>query len=357
MPNGSIFITVLLGFSLTWRTDINSQVSCAARHFWSEETNWMHPFLIKAKPGFLEWCKGPTSARAYRREDDNLLDIIPVDAFRGGPWGFSNATMGMMIINTFNSEMFLPIHGPCIHLARLFCHYQSRFNFDFRDITDDGGVPSSIAHLYEIWMKRALLMNPGHLGPLHSPIDEPNGYHGAVFFKNLRQYADWVDKNRKPLQEVNPSGNFTLTRKFLQDNITSTEGKDMTPKAEYLQLASRISKLPNEIAGQIEDALEPFDDLGPAELTCNRMLSPSWWKSKLYSGDLIPWLFDLPEVFDVEDRMDWELLCRQLGQRDVFGPTGILNGHRHLENRHRIWRVLSSSRLGQMGPRRAGRAF
>ncbi|OTA91424.1 hypothetical protein M434DRAFT_388604 [Hypoxylon sp. CO27-5] len=351
---------------LLGRADPNETVVCvmcggvcrptvlsAPLHFQFQHTDWMHPFLIKAKPGFLEWCKEPSSATAYRREDGHILDVILVDAFRGGALGFYNATIGIMAIDTRDSEMYLPIHGPCVDLAKLFCRYQSKFSYNFRDISDDGGVPTSIAHLYEIWMKRALMIEPGRLGPLHSPIDEPNGYFGAVLFKNLRQYAEYCEANREPLQEVDPSGDYNMTTKFLFATLTRTADKDMTPKPEHAELANRISALPNDIVRHIEDELEPWDDLGPAQLVCNRMLTPTWWKAKLYKGDLAPWLFDLPTITDPNGIMDWELLCRQLGQRDLNGPNGILNGHKHLQNRYRIWRVLDSSRLGQMGPRRA----
>ncbi|KAI0837663.1 hypothetical protein F5Y06DRAFT_304427 [Hypoxylon sp. FL0890] len=334
--------------------------------------DWMHPWLIKAKPGFLEWCRDPRSARAYRRCDDALLEVINVDNFVGGSAGFSNFNRGLMTIDTQDAEMYLPIHGPCAHLAEIFCRYQSRFDIDFRDTKKNGGEPSSITHLYEIWMKRALMSamsTPNALlGLLRVPIDEPNGYFGAVYVNDLYEYAHFLKENPDAVQEANPQMDFMTTTRTVLKHLVPMKVDDMEPKPEFAELAARIKALPADIQRQIEHQMEPFDDLGRDQLVCTRVYPHTWWKKKVFLAELVPWIFDLTRpssYWDLEKRvihndffedgMDWELLCRQLAQPDVFGPDGILKGCRSLENRYRIWRVLKSSRLGQMGARESNR--
>ncbi|KAI1414087.1 hypothetical protein F5Y13DRAFT_198019 [Hypoxylon sp. FL1857] len=322
--------------------------------------SWMHPSLIKAKPGFAEWLKERSSRRAYHRKDDELLDLIVVDSFRGGPAGFSNSTNGGMTINTKDAEMHIPIHSACADLAKRFCHYQSRFDIDFRDISNGGGAPSSIMHLYEIWVDRALMSSAYRvksslgrtpLGPLQVPIEEPHRYFDIVFTNCLHKYKELMKGIKNPVQEANPSTDYMTTTLIIKSLLIPSEFREMTATPKFVALRDRIAALPEEIKERIEDALEPFDDLGPAQLACTRVYPSTWWKKKLFDGDLIPWLHDIrkpnePEGFD--DGMDWELLCRQLAQPDVCGPSGVLSGHKYLENRQRIWRLLDSARLGYM---------
>ncbi|KAI1137262.1 hypothetical protein F5Y05DRAFT_84253 [Hypoxylon sp. FL0543] len=328
------------------------------------ERDWTNPWLIKAKPGFLEWCRQPSSARAYHRQDNHLFDVVVVDHYTGGPEGFWRFEWGrqtQLRINTLETEMYLPIHGPCLDLAEIFCLYQSRFDINFRDVSGkNGGEPSSIAHLYEIWTQRALMSNVlgnGRPGVLHVPIDEPNGYLGAVYVRTLNEYATFLQDNPDAVQEANPAVCYMETTRAVLKNLVPLNADNQEPKGENKELLARLKELPVEIRRQIGEALEPFDDLGPDQLVCTRVIPSYWWKMKLFRADLIPWLFDLTPPgrisYDVDDGMDWELLCRQLAQPDVFGPGGILRGHRKLENRFRIWRVLNSSRLGHMGTRKS----
>ncbi|KAF3057131.1 hypothetical protein GL218_06205 [Daldinia childiae] len=107
----------------------------------------------------------------------------------------------------------------------------------------------------------------------------------------------------------------------------------------------------------ITEKLKPFYYLNREQLVCTRILPSKWWMEELLSGRLIPWLFDIDEryLFKVDKKfraetpgepfniirdLDWELLCRQLGQNDLFEPGGILHGEKELENRWRIWRLL-----------------
>ncbi|KAI0384252.1 hypothetical protein F5Y04DRAFT_239009 [Hypomontagnella monticulosa] len=321
--------------------------------------DWMHPWLVKAKPGFYEWTKQPHTARAYGRQDDDLLDLIPVRRFIGGPNGFTTVGGIQASIDTSDAEMFLPIHYPCFEIAKTFSKYQSRFDINFRDFRDrSGGSPSSIAHLYEIWMKRALMTKPGHLGPLWAPIDEPHKYFGALMKTNLLDYALSLGGifRRTPLEEQDPSADGEVVHRAIFTNALFTGGDHTEPEPEMVELRARIERLPPELQQGIFEAMEPFDDLGPAQLRCTRVLPPSWWRDALFSGDLFPWLFEL-QVKDVAwmesilkgwPNPDWELLCRKLAQPTVFKHGGALHGCSGLENRHRIWRLLNSARLGHL---------
>ncbi|KAI1392932.1 uncharacterized protein F4822DRAFT_146491 [Hypoxylon trugodes] len=322
--------------------------------------DWMHPTLIRAQKGFLEWCKQPHTATAYRRRDDKVLHAIPITQFRGGPDGFYAEGLGKLVINTADAEMNLPIHARCIDLALIFCRYQSRFSINFRAFsTPEGGIPSSIAHLYEIWMKRALMTNPGLLGPLHQPIDEPNNYFGAVVTQKLYEYR-WTlshDNYNIALQEADPGPSSLYTTHVVMLRSHPLP-RDVRPDPKYETLWETIEKQPPEIRNRIMESLEPFDDLGIEETRCTRIAPPSWWKARLFSHDLHPWLYDLDEAclrtvcvstgnsLPLSPQMDWERLCRDMAQPNVCKPGGALFGHAGLSNRHRIWRLLNSARLG-----------
>lgn len=329
--------------------------------------DWMHPWLIKAKEGFNDWCKQPQTARARRQGDDDQIELIPVNEFTGGPSGFTIKDNQDVAINTSHGEMYLPIHQPCFELAKVFSQYQSKFDIDFRDFqSDSGGIPSSVAHLYEIWMKRALMVKPGNAGPLHGPILEPNNYFGAFVTHDLFEYTtkSYADKL---LQEQDPSSCPKEAFRAIISNLETIDVNNREPEPEMVELLARIEKLPAELQLRIIEALEPFDDLGPAQLECTRVFPPFWWKQKLFSGDLFPWLFDLdietlkdaekavgirgPKGItndNLDNMFDWELACRKLAQPNVFEPGGALEGFKSLENRHRIWRILDSARLGHL---------
>ncbi|KAI0881271.1 uncharacterized protein GGS22DRAFT_192359 [Annulohypoxylon maeteangense] len=329
--------------------------------------HWTHPALIRAKPGFIEWCKQPSTARAFRRNDSKLFDFFTIDQFIGGPAGFFNRSTGQMEVNTQDDEMYLPIHVPCLELALAFCRYQSKFDINFRDVSNgmNSGEPSSIAHLYEIWMKRAWITQSPFRSRLTKPIMEPHKYFGAFVTNDLQLYShartshQWGHMIR--VQESDPSLDLLSTARAIVSGVVTLnvgEAEERAREPEVVELRARIAASPPEVRILIDEALEPFDDIGLAELYCTRVYPPEWWLDKLVNGVFIPWLHDLTircirVALDEQNRpdvelnqLDWELLCRQLAQPDPFDrDLGILRCPR-LQNRHRIWRLLASARLG-----------
>ncbi|KAI0844120.1 hypothetical protein F5Y00DRAFT_249377 [Daldinia vernicosa] len=151
-----------------------------------------------------------------------------------------------------------------------------------------------------------------------------------------------------PIQQADPSAHTMATPTILK-HLVRLDKNAIVPDPAYQAMRHKITKaLPIEINAMITAELEPFYNLSREQLTCTRVLPPEWWKENLLSGKLIPSLFDIDEgypstvkqkftvenhePFDIEKDLDWELLCRQLGQKDVFEPGGILLGAKGLEN-------------------------
>lgn len=281
----------------------------------------------------------------------------------GGPDRFIVAGLGDVCIDTTHAEMYLPIHRPCYNLALAFCRYQSQFKINFRDLSSpEGGAPSSIAHLYEIWMKRAILALRG-TGPLRCPIPGPNNYDGIEFVSSLAEYGRILRGMPAPAtQTFDPTGEPLQTTYTIVDRVTKLH-RDETQRPAIQELRARIRALPIEIQTMIEDYMCPLE-LNESQLVCTRVLSPEVWKARLFRGKWFPWLYDLDLDqaeqamdhefgfhFDTDGSLDWELLCRQLAMPYVFGTSrtsnfqGILYGVKYLENRHRIWRLFDTARL------------
>ncbi|KAJ8108140.1 hypothetical protein ONZ43_g6519 [Nemania bipapillata] len=259
----------------------------------------------------------------------------------------------------------------CIDIVRQFCKAQSARKLNFRSAC--GGSPSTMVHFYEIWCKRAIATFPG--GPLTRPILEANKYFGAPVAYTRGDYS-------RAINEIKPRGRIfacpiripNLTSIVVNANLQTMDGKEKV-REDLAGLWQRCLNLPQELHDLIIQALEPFDENGGPPLKPTRILPPIWWKNKLFSGRLIPWLWDLDEsqverhrfrsfylipsdgledkressyIFD-EDMWDWELLCRQLAQPNVLEKGGILEGKSaELWNRHRIWRLLRVARLGHV---------
>ncbi|OTB19466.1 hypothetical protein K445DRAFT_363809 [Daldinia sp. EC12] len=342
-------------------------VQCAISHR-LRGRNWLHPCLVKAEPGFVQWCKDTSTAKSTRTPNDDLIKLFQVVRFRGGSQGFGVEGEGFVGVNTNDWEMYLPIHKACFELTKIFCQFQSRFDIDFRKFSkrdDEDGIPSKLGHFYEVWMKRALMTKPGNRGFLKPPIDEPNGYLDIFFTSDLEEYKTAVDDGNPmiPIQEADPSGNNARTTEIVLKHLVLLPKDDRTPSKELQSLQYLMDvRLPLELKTMILGKLEPFQRLPREHLACTRVLPPSWWKRGLFNGDLFPWLFDIDEseldkwvqklkaknpdeIINVEEDLDWEQLCRRLGQRQVFGRNGILHGENYLENRYRIWILLDKARL------------
>ncbi|XXH05446.1 hypothetical protein Hte_011873 [Hypoxylon texense] len=315
---------------------------------------WDLPILIKAAPGFWKWTEQPWTAKAYHRNDEHWILEYPVRQFAGGPLGFDVDGIPSVSIDTQDESMYLPIHRPCFELAKQFCRYQSsRYSINFRDIYGpDGGVPTSVAHLYEIWQKRALQALPFEQGPLDCLVPEPTRYANIRLNPSMLGYIS--EAGPVPgIQEYNPLLNATyVVIEHLLD--LHDPNWDRTPSPWAIKLTEKLDGLDDTVLSRIEKEVSPLD-LSPSQLQCTRVLTPSWWKRKLFSGAFFPWLFDLnvgqvdrflTQMFgttvDVDEDFDWELLCRTLAMPDVFAPY---KNREFLVNRRRIWDLFASARL------------
>ncbi|KAI0190883.1 hypothetical protein EV127DRAFT_480685 [Xylaria flabelliformis] len=338
-----------------------------------EETpNWMRPILVQAKPRYLEWQKQRPSSRTPYLEEAELIEQIHVTTFLGGSQGMKQGS-DRLYINTMDPLMRLPIHKACLKIAQIFCKDQSRYSIGFRSAS--GGAPSSIPQFYEIWCKRAIASYP--VGYISQPILEANKYYGAPVYGRMFEYRRAM-LNDPSLSRflAYPLTIYGLTDMAVNSNLQTMDGKVDYPRGSLAGLLGRIKNLPQEIADQIIAFLEPFEEDSDLPLEPTRVLPPKWWKKKLFSGQLIPWLWDLREddltsyriknfykhtpnnatrdrergryIFD-EDMWDWELLCRQLAQPNVMQGAGVLAGRSNeLWNRRRIWKLLDAARLGHI---------
>ncbi|KAI8624087.1 hypothetical protein F5Y19DRAFT_468052 [Xylariaceae sp. FL1651] len=339
----------------------------------SAPSDWMRPSLVQAEPKYLEWRKQSSTARAFNREDDEFIKEIQVTSFIGGSDGMTKGPK-TLVIDTSNDLMKIPVHSICFDLAKRFCKDQARYDIDFR--CADGGAPSSIAHLYEIWCKRAIATCSQ--GVMTKPIMEPHGYFGAPHPDDLEEYSRMMHRDPRLARfEACPVRISRLTDIVVNYNLQSMDGKDKLVRHDLVELWSRVQDLPQEVFDRIIDALEPFEEnMGPHTLVPSRICTPTWWKDKLFSRQLIPWLWDLKKedvlsyrvrnacelhpldakehqengtyIFD-ENMWDWELLCRQLAQPNVTEKGGILYQKTDaLWNRRRIWKLLDAARLGHV---------
>ncbi|KAI4861099.1 hypothetical protein F4820DRAFT_452265 [Hypoxylon rubiginosum] len=325
--------------------------------FVNQRSQWDYPLLIKASPGFWKWCEQPWTSQAYHRNDEHWIQVYQVQHFVGGPEGFTINGVGKAAIDTRDSEMYLPIHRPCFELAKKYCRYQSRFSIDFREIWSlDGGVPSSIAHLYEIWMKRALMALPEQ-GPLNCPIPEPTQYADIQVEPSLKRYCALPERNNM-IQEHNPSDGLLTATDLITERVIvldeAESGKVLSPSDT--KLVQLLKGLSSDVLFRIEQEMGPLE-LEESQIECTRIMPPSWWKCKLFNGELFPWLFDLnvehadktlagvfgPDV-NVDNGLDWELLCRELAMPYAC-RSGVLADAKCLVNRRRIWDLFESARL------------
>lgn len=338
----------------------------------------MHPVLIKGKKGFADWAKKPYKKGDGHIDSSNMVETVRVKKFVGGPAGFQlHDNQQVAMDTTDNFEMNLPIHRPCLELAKLFCTYQRRFDINFRDsFRKASGGASNLAHLYEIWVKRAWMATPGHMGVIRCLVPEDSRYGGIFLHPDLQQYLIARKLNDGFLSEIHPIspapdaglvGDPPQTTLAVMKNLKIMKDDERSPPEEfYIDLQSCLDGTPRDIVVLILQAMEPFNDLRPRHEKPTRVLPLTWWKDQLFNGDLFPWLFDLSEnhakdivrqacekdgvnfdSLDWEIDFDWEGLCRQLGQAYVFEPRrGILAGASNLENRHRIWGLFESARNG-----------
>ncbi|KAH8164258.1 hypothetical protein CIB48_g4009 [Xylaria polymorpha] len=330
---------------------------------------WMQPILVQGTSQYLEWqMERPSTRRSYYKDAGELIKQIEVTTFLGGSQGMKLGSQTLPI-NTTDPLIRIPIHKACFEMADIFCNDQARYNIGFRSAS--GGAPSSIPELYEIWCKRAIASHPA--GIMKTPILEANTYYGAPFYSAMADYYRSPPVDRFLAYPLVIQG---VTDLVVNVHLQTMDGKQEHAGKELAGLLDRIQNMPQEIADYIIDSLEPFEKNPSPQLQPTRVLPPSWWKKRLFSGKLIPWLWDLQEedvvryrtetfyhhnpvaaakdkeagsyIFD-ETMWDWELLCRQLAQPSVMERGGVIQwGSAELWNRRRIWKLLDVARLGHV---------
>ncbi|KAI0446470.1 hypothetical protein F4803DRAFT_559403 [Xylaria telfairii] len=325
---------------------------------------WMRPILVQGTARYSEWqMERPSTRRSYRKDAGEMIKLIEVTTFEGGSQGMQQGSL-KLYIGTRDPLIRIPIHKACFEIAGIFCKDQARYNTGFRSAS--GGAPSSIPELYEIWCKRAIASK-------WTPILESNKYYG------MPSYYSMVDYYRHPPVDrflAYPLVIRDVTDLVVNAHLQTMDGKRRHACKKLAGLLGRITNMPQEIADYILDSLEPFEKCPSPQLQPTRVLPPSWWKNRLFSGKLIPWLWDLKEedvvryrtetfyshnpaaaaedkeagrdIFD-ENMWDWELLCRQLAQPCVIEQGGLIQRESaQLWNRYRIWKLLDAARLGHV---------
>ncbi|KAI2641061.1 hypothetical protein GGS21DRAFT_355346 [Xylaria nigripes] len=334
--------------------------------------DWMLPILVRPDPDHHDMQRQKNGTRMRTRPfDTDVMIQVQVTNFMGGCQGMELEAQPLTI-DTRDKYMNIPIHKACFDIALRFCKGQARYEAEFHN--PDGGAPGNILQLYEIWAKRAIATCPE--GLMSKPILEANKYFGAPVFSNMTDYRKAMDEDRSLRRFLAcPLAIPNITDLVVHEVLETMDGKDHIVPDTLSNLLKNINRMPREISDRILEAMEPFDEGNGPSLTPTRVLPPSLWKKRLFSGTLIPWLWDLSEedlrkrriemfyegdvesasrdekegayIFD-ENMWDWELLCRKLAQPNVL-DNGILCGmSNQLWNRRRIWKLLDAARLGHL---------
>jgi hypothetical protein len=119
--------------------------------------------------------------------------------------------------------------------------------------------------------------------------------------------------------------------------------------------------LPSSTA--LNESIEQYSPLENPPLDLERTISPSTWREMLFSGRVLPWLWDLDssvlkslppnreKAYDANGVWDWEFLVRQLAQVDVFEEGKLMaNIQLGLKIRRRIWRLVDVARMNDWAP-------
>jgi hypothetical protein len=113
--------------------------------------------------------------------------------------------------------------------------------------------------------------------------------------------------------------------------------------------------------GTLDEIIAQYSPLENPTINPERTLSPSTWREMLFSGRVLPWLWDLDatllksqrlgslgkeKAYDANGVWDWELLVRELAQVDIFSDGELMANIQYgLRNRRRIWRLVDVARM------------
>lgn len=211
---------------------------------------------------------------------------------------FPDGTRTRLEIDTsldVRDQLIIPLHRGCLALAMQFCKYRSRFSSNSH--APDGGEPSTMSHLYEIWKQRIIksdtwLTKTGIGGTLKDPILEPHGYFGAISHESLYDYhgaigKGWTDYNEKFLSA--PNWVKDITNFIVVRYLRRIPAGEEHPRPEHASLKACLDRLPGEVHDMCVSHLGPFVDESPE---CTRLLPPICWRYALFEGRILPWLYD-----------------------------------------------------------------
>jgi hypothetical protein len=142
-------------------------------------------------------------------------------------------------------------------------------------------------------------------------------------------FIDNVKTIRRAVQSAH--GSDTTLRSIL--NKIRHAGTDGTGDAVLIVVSDEAAD-PSDASRSVQDSFDILDAYDHDDITEDR-------ESSIAQGNS-------------STEYDWEFFVRQLAQHDVLEPTGILGNHgsqtlrNALWNRHRIWKLLSSTRLGHI---------
>ncbi|KAG8531131.1 uncharacterized protein KY384_004489 [Bacidia gigantensis] len=287
-----------------------------------------------------------------RNHNGILSDIRYVDAENlGGTNFFIHSTSEAVVACNPNvwspfvkdkPPLYFPSHVKCMVIAEevIASHDSS-----------ERGQRSLMRHLWQVLEARWKQLDP--LGRAPHKLHVSSGYYGAYKFQEM----DWTPENGKEgeakLFESNPVEIPSLNRavlSHLNPLLSANPSSNDDPDEPTIKgLSQAISSLPPEIIANITDQVTPLNN---PSLTPNYILEPSYWHASLFSGTLLPYLWDISETeiseedgtavgFDkTADGWDWELLAEQLAQTSIHERGKVFHIPLGLRNRRRIWRLV-----------------
>lgn len=265
----------------------------------------MTPVLLRPDAVTNAHAEQEKDLQANSHGSDDIIGYIQPRVFSGGGDGFdlglqnadgSQATVAIDTRHGSIERLAVPLHGGCLEAASHFCHYQSRFQSEFRGI--EGGEPSTMSHLYQIWKQRIIMSDTqlngtGTGGVFASPIKEQHSYFGVPSYNNsLREYMEWLNEDPTEHSEkflAAPHHFRDMTLFIVVGNLRRIPAGEKHPAPGLASLAAKLEKAPREIQDMCLCYLEPFID---ESLVCTRALPPVWWRDALFRGGIIPWLWD-----------------------------------------------------------------
>ncbi|KAI9664255.1 MAG: hypothetical protein M1831_002434 [Alyxoria varia] len=264
-------------------------------------------------------------------------------------------------------HLYIVLHLRCINLAEKYVEAAQR------KLCGPGRYLDSLAEMND-WENRGVTSLLRLFDLLIARMAESNGcgretmdpfYHlGAELYWERHygpyngpyEFDDSGRGERQKICEADPFGMPRLTSSVLSNLQSQKPGTERVEvnSTDLADLRNRFSSLPTELCDIIEDyVVQKFSHNMP--LRCTYILPQYFWRDKLLSGSLFPWLDDLQaQVFAEKEAelgenecWNWELLARGLSQNSMIEYNDeTLTLPLGLKNRRRIWILLELARIG-----------